>query len=92
LGRIRRCGFVGIGITGAFEVSKAHTVLTSLFLMVMSQDMSSQLLLQHHACLSAAMYDAIIVMDSSSETVTSPKNYFFYNLLWSRCVIIVREK
>ena len=53
-----------------FEVSKSQ----SLNLMLVDQDVSSQLLLHSHASLPAAMLPAMTVMDSSepSETV-SPK-------------------
>ena len=40
-------------------------------------DVSSQLLLQHHACLSATMLPAMLVMGSPSETKTSINSCFF---------------
>ena len=52
LGRIRRCGLAGgkMIVGAGFEVSKAHPVPS--LLVDVDQDVSSQLLLQHFACLS----------------------------------------
>lgn len=40
---------------------------------VLDQDVSAQLLLQRHACLPAAMFLAMIVMDSCFSTTERPK-------------------
>ena len=64
--RVRRCGLVGRGVSLGVdsEVAEAHVILISAFLLsllLMDQDVSSQLLLQHHAGFSAAML--LMMMD-----------------------------
>jgi hypothetical protein len=59
LGRVKRCGFVGRGISlGAdSEVSKTYTIPSmSLCFMAASQDVSSQQLNQCHACTNEIFY------------------------------------
>jgi hypothetical protein len=63
-----------------YEVSKAHAIPIECSHSVSrlpSQQVSSQLQLQHGACLSAAALPAIIVMVSSSEAVSKPSNKCF---------------
>jgi hypothetical protein len=43
-----------------------------LFLLSVDQDVSSQLLLQPHACLPAAVLPSMMAMGSASETVSKP--------------------
>jgi len=55
---------------------------------LLGQDMNSQLLLQCHACLPAAMLHTMMVTDSPSETVSQPPiNCFLYKLPWSQCLL-----
>lgn len=44
----------------------------SLCLMLVVQDVSLQLLLQHHTCLAAAMLLTMMILESLSETVNKP--------------------
>lgn len=56
LGKIRRCGLVGIGVGRGCEVSKAHAIPSYHSLPVHTdQDVSCQLVLQYHACQPAAV-------------------------------------
>jgi hypothetical protein len=48
-------------------------------------DAISQLLLQHHGCLTAAMLPTKMATNQPSGTVSPKLNVFFYNLLWSWC-------
>lgn len=57
-GRIRRCGFVGGGVSLGvdFGFSKAQTFpISFLCPLLLDKDVCSQLLLQHHAYLPTAM-------------------------------------
>lgn len=76
------------------EVSKAHTMSTylslSFSLMLLNEDVNSQLLLQNHACLTAAMLLTVVVMDSY-ETVSPEQTLFFHKSLRSWCLITVRK-
>lgn len=74
--RIRSCGLVERGVTGMgfrvqmptlFHYSSSPSL--TLFLLLAYQDVLSQLLLQCHAFLPAAMLPAAMVMVSPSETV-----------------------
>ena len=47
-------------VEAGFEVSKATPFLVSSLLMLVDQDVHSQLLLQHRACLLAAMLPAVM--------------------------------
>lgn len=56
-----------------FEISKAHTFPVSslsIYLMLMDQSVSFQLMLQHNAWLAVAMFPIMIVMDLPFETVS----------------------
>ena len=60
----------------SYSQYETHTVSS---LLPEDQDIDSQLLLQHHACLHAFMLLAMIVMDWTSETVSQPQwNVFLY--------------
>ena len=60
-----------MSLSVGFEVSEAHArPSVSLYLQLVDQNVSSQLLLQPHACLSADMLPARMVMDSPSRTVS----------------------
>ena len=95
MGRIRRCALVGGGmLLGAgFEVSKPQAIPSFIFLylVLMDQDVSSHLLLHHHAYLPAAMFPVVIDTDSPSGTVIPNKilsfiNCFGYGLFLSTAI------
>ena len=66
MGRIKWYDLVGGGVSlgKGFEVSK-DPFPVSLCLMVVAQDVSFWLLLQHHACLPVAMLPTMISLDSN---------------------------
>lgn len=69
-GKIRRYGLIGGGVPlrAGFDVSKAHhSQCLSLYLLVVSQVVSSQLLLQHDASLSVVMLPAMIMDNNPLE-------------------------
>lgn len=59
---------MGVGLEG----SEVHPIPNwpSRCLLLVHQDINSQLLFQNHGCLSAAMLSATMVMDSLSETAS----------------------
>lgn len=52
LGRVRRCGLIGGGVSGDWLALSFQSHSMSLCLMTVPQDLSSQPLLQRHAYLS----------------------------------------
>lgn len=68
LGRTRGCGLVGGGVSlgAGFEISKDlhHSQYTSFYFLFVDQDMNSQLLVRHHAFLSAPELSTVMVTDS----------------------------
>lgn len=93
LERMRRCGLVGRGMSlaASLEVSQIDAILVSSLsdLWLLSQHVSSQLLLSHHAGLSAAMLLIMMVKDSSFATV-NPINHI--KLYWPWCLSTAIEK
>lgn len=68
-GKIRKYGHVGgVSLGWIWIFQKPSYSQLSICLALVFQDTSSQLLLQHHPCLAAAMLP-VIVMDSHSGTV-----------------------
>lgn len=83
LGRVKRCGFVGRGISlGAdSEVSKTYTIPSmSLCFMAASQDVSSQQLNQCHACTNEIFYLCKLTWPWCFITAIENKQIHFFNL------------
>lgn len=83
-------GFGGMAVLAEVSLGTSEVWLFPL-LSTCGSDVSSQLLLPHHACLPAAMIPAMMAMDSHSETMR-PHKYFFYKFLWSRCFVVTTER
>lgn len=69
LGRLKRCGFVGEGVS----LGAGFPVCHFLYFPFVDEGVSSQLLLQRRVCLPITMLPAMMVMESDPSGTLIPK-------------------